>query len=93
VNSANNAKHNQMKPRLRKRTDRAWFSHLYYIRTGNGASVFLQPGAGMGPESVNMLWNVNKFQPTGLIFQPGAHPHGMRNKKLSWCWQRARRVC
>jgi len=31
------------KPRLRDRTDKAWFSRLYDIRPGKGAGLFLQP--------------------------------------------------
>jgi len=28
---------------LRDRTDKAWFSHLYDIRPGNGAGLLFQP--------------------------------------------------
>ena len=31
------------KPRVRDRTDKAWFSRLYDIRPGKGAGLFLQP--------------------------------------------------
>jgi len=37
------------KPRLRERTDRAWFNRLYNIRPGNGADLFLQSGAHKAP--------------------------------------------
>jgi len=36
VDVMKNTKHTQKKPKLRKRTDRAWFSRLYDIRPGNG---------------------------------------------------------
>jgi len=39
-----NNNNNQKKPRLRDRTDRAWFSHLlWHPARRNGAGLFVQP--------------------------------------------------
>ena len=50
------------KPRLRDRTDKAWFSRLYDIRPGKGAGLFLQPQ----PHGTIMMRDVAE-QPKGRI--------------------------